>query len=116
MNSTNQSELSKSLVENYKELALEVVILEGTVCGLIKCSVKGSREWALNWGIPVYNDDVFPPSAVSDKLIRRTDSEVLQPPQCWVKTSPIIHQQQTLNRQHVEVVVSVGPDKKWLWS
>lgn len=53
--------------------------LEGTKSLLIKCTAKGGREQVLNWGFPVWNDDVFPPSAVSDKLISPADSEVLQP-------------------------------------
>lgn len=31
----------------------EAEILEGTERLVIKCGVKGGREWALNWGIPV---------------------------------------------------------------
>lgn len=55
---------------------------------VIKCRVKGGREQARNWGIPVWNDDVFPPSAVSDKLISRADSEVLQPPSAGSRLLP----------------------------
>lgn len=66
----------------------EAETLEGTKSVVIKCRAVEDREWALNWGIPVWNDDVFPPSAVSDKLISRADSEVLQPPSAGSRLLP----------------------------
>lgn len=50
--------------------------------GLIKCGIKrrpGGKEVVLKVGNPCLGDDVFPPSALSDKLISQSDSEVLQP-------------------------------------
>lgn len=68
---------------------INFIIIPGLVWDRrLNATSKKSEKRGLNWGIPVWNDDVFPLGAVSDKLISCADSEALQPPSAGSRLLP----------------------------